>query len=144
MEQVLALLAAFNKGSLDVPSGLLTAKTTYTLNGRSYESILGGSPDDPLIRLLSRGAAGYRNAAKALHYALQEPRATIVSSDPPQAAGDGVVVMLLLLQGRLRGVQEPFDGTCTLRLRFSGDHLAAVEAVCAEEDLVRIAQARTF
>jgi hypothetical protein len=68
------LIAAFNRGSLDVPDGFLTARTTFSLNGRPYESFLGGSADDPLVRLLARGSAGYRTAAKALQYALQHPR----------------------------------------------------------------------
>ncbi len=60
-ESLDSLVAAFNKGSFDVPAGFFTPHTTFTLNGRSYESMLGGSPDDPLIRLLARGAGGYRN-----------------------------------------------------------------------------------
>ena len=75
-ESLDALVAAFNRGSLDVPARLFTPRTTFALNGRSYESILGGSPDDPLIRLLARGAAGYRTAAKALQYAEQNINAS--------------------------------------------------------------------
>ena len=123
-----------------MPGGFLTPRTTYTLNGRSYESILGGSPDDPLTRLLARGAGGYRAAAKALQYALQQPIATVVSLVPPDAGGTSEVS--LLLQGRLRHTQEPFDGTCTLRLSMSGEALTSVDVCCAEEDLARLARAR--
>ena len=134
------LVAAFNRGSLDVPAGLLTPQTVYSLNGRSYESILGGSPDDPLIRLLARGAGGYRSVAKALLYALQQPTATIVSLSPLSAAG--ARELSLLLQGRLRHTNEPFDATCTLKLTASGESLGAADVACDAEDLARIAAAR--
>jgi len=123
-----------------VPAGLLTPRTTYSLNGRSYESILGGSPEDPLIRLLARGAGGYRTAAKALQYSLQQPVATVVSLLPPDAGGTSVVSVLV--QGRLRGTDEPFDGSCTLRISTSGESLASIDVSCAEEDLARLARAR--
>jgi hypothetical protein len=134
------LVAAFNRGSLDVPAGLLTPQTIYSLNGRSYESILGGSPDDPLIRLLARGAGGYRSVAKALLYALPQPTATVISLSPLGAGGTRD--MSLLLQGRLRHTNEPFDATCTVKLTASGDSLAAADVVCDEEALARIADAR--
>ena len=101
-------MAAFNRGSLDVPAHLFTPRTTFTLNNRTYESMLGGSPDDALIRLLARGAAGYRTAAKALQYALQAPIVTIellTDRDP-----SGVREASLRVDGQLRGSGQPFTG----------------------------------
>jgi hypothetical protein len=140
IEHLQALAAAFNRGSLDVPAGLLTPRTTFSLNGRSYESMLGGSPDDPLIRLLARGVGGYRTAAKALQYALQQPTITVVAIAPPDDRG--VHLASLLVQGRLRHTNEPFDGLWSLGCVVAGDELAAVDVVCSEEDLERIAEAR--
>jgi hypothetical protein len=150
-------VAAFNLGSLDVPAGLLTPRTTFSLNGRSYESILGGSAeepqasgeergrglathDDPLIRLLARGVAGYRTAAKALQYALQRPRIVVESlseSDP-----SGVRTASIRVEGELRDSNEPFFTVATLRLRDTHGELTSVDVVCAEHDLARIAASR--
>ncbi len=134
------LVAAFNRGSLDVPPDLLTPHTVYSLNGRSYESMLGGSPDDPLIRLLARGAGGYRSAAKALHYALQQPTATVVSLTPESATG--ARVLSLLIQGRLRHTNDPVDSACTVMLGVSGDRLVSADVTYDVDDLARIAEAR--
>ncbi|MCM3878585.1 MAG: hypothetical protein ND807_00615 [Vicinamibacterales bacterium] len=140
VDQLYALATAFNRGSLDVPAGFLTPRTTFSLNGRSYESMLGGSPDDPLIRLLARGVGGYRTAAKALQYALQQPTITVVALAPPDERG--VQLASLLVQGRLRNTNEPFDGIWSLGCVVTGDELAAIDVVCSEEDLERIAEAR--
>ena len=136
-----ALVAAFNRGSLDVPPGLFTAHTSFSVNGRAYESILGGRPDDPLIRLLARGAGAYRMAAKALQYALQQPTIEIRSLSAIDDEA-GVSIACLEVSGRLRGSTEAFTGTGSIRLRHSGDALVSVEAELAPDDLARIAIAR--
>jgi hypothetical protein len=135
-----ALVAAFNRGSLDVPDGLFTPRTTFSLNGRSYESMLGGSSDDPLIRLLARGAGGYRTAAKALQYALQQPMLAIQSL--VDADVSGVAVASLRIAGTLRDSGEPFTGHGALRLSYSGGKLISIDAECSSDDLARIAAAR--
>jgi hypothetical protein len=134
------LVAAFNRGSLDVPSGLFTPRTTFTLNNRSYESILGGSPEDPLIRLLARGAAGYRTAAKALQYAVQRPVIRVESVSDPDASG--VFSASIFLEGQLRDSGEPFSGPASLWLTCDGVELTSVEVSCSVEDLARIAASR--
>ena len=139
-EAVDELVAAFNRGSLDVPANFFTARTTFTLNQRTYESLLGGSPDDPLIRLLARGAAGYRTAAKALQYALTSP--TIAIESLSDADPSGAQVASVRVEGRWRDSGEPFSGLATLRLGRSGSELTSVEVVCAEEYLARIASSR--
>jgi hypothetical protein len=135
-----SLVAALNRGSLDVPAGLFTPRTTFTLNNRSYESILGGSPEDPLIRLLARGAAGYRTAARALQYALQRPVIRVDSISEPDASG--VRSASISVEGELRHSGAPFIGRAALRLTCVDAELAAVEVSCAEEDLARIAASR--
>ena len=139
-EAVDELVAAFNRGSLDVPANFFTARTAFALNGRSYESLLGGSPDDPLIRLLARGAAGYRTAAKALQYALTSP--TIAIESFSNADSSGTHVASLRVEGRWRDSGEPFSGLATLRLGRTGSELTSVEVVCAGEYLARIAASR--
>ena len=140
MEPLHTLIAAFNRGSLDVPANLFTPRTTFSLNGRSYESILGGSADDPLIRLLARGAAGYRTAAKALQYALQRPTVTVEALSDPDASG--LRTASIRVQGELRHPAEPFAGGATLRLTCHHNELTSVEVICAEDDLERIAASR--
>jgi hypothetical protein len=139
-ESLSALVAAFNRGSLDVPANLFTARTTLALNGRSYESILGGSPDNPLIRLLARGAAGYRTAAKALQYSLQRPLIVVESLSESDASG--VRTASIRVEGELRDSNEPFSTVATLRLRDTHGELTSVDVICAEHDLARIAASR--
>jgi hypothetical protein len=140
MESLYSLIAAFNRGSLDVPAGLFSPRTTFTLNNRSYESILGGSPEDPLIRLLARGAAGYRTAATALQYALQRPAIRVDSISEPD--GSGVRSASICVEGQLRDSGAPFVGHASLRLTCVEAELASVDVSCAEEDLTRIAASR--
>lgn len=135
-----SLVTAFNRGSLDVPSGLLTPQTTFSLNGRSYESILDGSPDDPWIRLLARGVGGYRTAAKALQYALQQP--TIAVESLSESDAGGVRIASLRFEGRLRHTGQPFEARCSLSLACEEDRLTAVGVNCSDADLAAIAAAR--
>lgn len=139
-ESIDALVAAFNRGSLDVPTGLFTPRTTFTLNSQSYEAILGGSADDPLIRLLARGAAGYRTAAKALQYALVDAVASVESlSEPDESRFRTAAVRV---HGRLRESSEPFTTLATLRLGCTHAELTSVDVICSEEALARIAASR--
>jgi hypothetical protein len=139
-ESVDALVAAFNRGSLDVPAGFFTPRTTFTLNDRSYETILGGSPDDPLIRLLARGVGGYRTAAKALQYALKESEIIVESLSDPDASGARVAS--LRVEGRLRNSNERVAVRCALELMGTDTELGSVHVRCPEADIVRIADAR--
>lgn len=140
MESLHILIAAFNRGSLDVPAGLFTGRTTFTLNGRSYESLLGGSPDDPLIRLLARGVAGYRTAAKALQYAVPGAAVSLDSLSEPDDSG--VRTASIQVKGHLRDSSEPFAARVSLRLVPADRELASVDVSCSEDDLARIAASR--
>ena len=112
----------------------------YSLNDRSYETILGGSPDDPLIRLLARGVGGYRTAAKALQYALQQPVITVETLTDPDDHGIGVAT--LRVEGQLRDSNERFVGHCSVKLGCANAALAEVRVSCSLTDLARIASAR--
>jgi hypothetical protein len=140
VEALYRLIAAFNRGSLDIPDGFFTPRTTFTLNGRNYESLLGGSPDDPFVRLLARGAAGYRTAAKALQYGLQEPVVTLESLSDADASG--VRTAIIRVEGRLRPSGETFDGRATLRLAGADGQVDSVSVTCSDGDLERIAASR--
>lgn len=140
MDALDTLVAAFNRGSLDVPDGLFTPRTTFTLNGRSYESLLGGSPDDPLIRLLARGAGGYRTVAKALQYGLQQPVVSIESLS--EADASGVRTATIRIEGRLRHSGEMFDARATLLLAGTVHQVESVSVTCSERDLANIAASR--
>ena len=65
------LIAYFNRRVMDVPDGLFDRNAQFTLNGVAFETLLGRTDDDPLIRMIARGAAGYRFAAKPLLHALE-------------------------------------------------------------------------
>ena len=135
-----ALVDAFNRGSLDVPAGFFAPGTAYVLNHRSYESILGGSPDDPLIRMLARGVAGYRSAAKALQYAV--PGAAMAVEALSEPDGNGVRAATVRIEGRLRSSGEPFTTHFILQFRCAGAQVMAVEATCSDQDLAVIAASR--
>ena len=123
-----------------MPDGLLGPHTAFALNGQPYEALLGGSADDPLIRLLSRGSAGYRTAAKALQYALQGPLVTVESiSDIDDRS---MREARLRIGGRLRGSDAVFTFQVTLTMTFAGERLLHAHVACPEGDLKLIAAAR--
>src|SRR5687768_10487638 len=70
-DQLDVLIGCFNKRVMDVPDGFFDRNAQFTLNGRTFEAMLGRADDDPLIRMIARGAAGYRFAAKPLLHALE-------------------------------------------------------------------------
>ena len=134
------LVSAFNRGSLDIPDGFLSSNTTYSLNGVSYESLIGRTADDALVRMLTRGAAAYRTAAKALHYALQRPVMTLEMMSGPDEAGARTAH--LRIEGRLRDSGLVFSTVFRLILRSEADRVVAMDADCAPDDLRRISDAR--
>ena len=134
------LLAAFNRGSLDIPDGFLSSNTTYSINGVSYEALIGRSTEEPLIRMLTRGAAAYRTAAKALQYALHHPVMTLETLSPPDEAGARTAH--IRVEGRLRDTGVVFRSVFRLILRIQSDRVVAMDADCAPDDLRRISDAR--
>lgn len=102
-ERLDALLGYFNRGLLDVPDGLLDRNTAFSLNGVPYEAWLGRSSDDPLVRLITRGAAGYRFVAQTVLRALPGARVTRRELTP----GHDSATTVLSVSGALRGTAAP-------------------------------------
>ena len=77
LDRLSSLVAFFGRGSLDLPDGTLTHDTVFRLNGVAYDNTLGRPVNDPLARLVGRGAGGYRFLVKALRFALPDARLEI-------------------------------------------------------------------
>jgi hypothetical protein len=103
------LITLFNQQSMDLPDGCFTRQTQFRLNGVPFEDMLGRSPQDPLVLMIARGAAGYRFTAKAVQHAV--PDAQIARGELTESAdGDGCVVSgQCWLSGHYRGTGEPVE-----------------------------------
>src|SRR5262245_4497787 len=133
------LLAYFTRGVLDVPDGLLDRNAVLMLNGVAYEARLGRSADDPLVRLIARGPAGYRFVAKALLHALERASAATGALDIDGATATGT----LLLQGTLRGSGEPFAETLDVAITLTPSAaIHTVDVKMNEAALARLKEAR--
>ena len=135
------VIAFFNARKMDLPDGFFDRKTQFVINGAPFETLLGQSPSDPLILMLSRGPAGFRFTAKALQHAVPDARlerGDIVTGPEPQQ-----VSFKLWLSGTLRGTGEAMNEVVTVALRFNG--AAQLDVASAEVDaaaLDKIRQAR--
>lgn len=107
-----ALIAYFNRRVMDVPEGLFDRDAQFTLNGVAFETMLGRTDDDPLIRMIARGAAGYRFAAKPLLHALETALVSRMDFSMDGLRASGAVA----LRGTLRGSGEVLDETVRLDL----------------------------
>lgn len=127
------IVRLFNARKMDLPDGFFDRKTQFVLNGAPFETLLGQSPTDPLILMLTRGPAGFRFTAKALQHALPDARVERLSK--PHLA--------LRLTGTLRGVNEQLDTVIDITLRSDdGGAVAVAEASVDEAALDKIRQAR--
>lgn len=137
------LIALFNARSMDLPDGYFTRHTQFRLNGVAFEEMLGRSPQDPLVLMITRGAAGYRFTAKAVQHAV--PDAQLVRGElHEQLEGDTVVVMgQCWLSGHYRGAREPVEMLVDVELRLKGQTLAAANVTLAPEVVVRLQEARS-
>jgi hypothetical protein len=111
-DQLDDLIACFNRRVMDVPDGFFDRNAQFTLNGKSFETLLGRTDDDPLIRMIVRGAAGYRFAAKPLLHALE----TALVSRLNFSAATGNAKAVLALRGTLRGSGAVLDEMVTVDL----------------------------
>lgn len=111
-DQLDILIACFNRRVMDVPDGFFDRNAQFTLNGRTFEAMLGRSDDDPLIRMIARGAAGYRFAAKPLLHALE----TALVSRMDFSADASRARAVLALRGTLRGSGAVLDEMVTVDL----------------------------
>ncbi len=138
-DQLDVLIACFNRRVLDVPDGFFDRHAQFTLNGRTFESMLGRSDDDPLIRMIARGAAGYRFAAKPLLHALE----TALVSRMDFSADDDRARAVIALRGTLRGSGAVLDEMVTVDLSLTSSGAVRHAAVTiGESALDRIRAAR--
>lgn len=141
LEQLRVLLSLYNRRSMDLPDGLFGRDAQFRLNGASFEELLGRSPDDALARMLTRGVAGYRFAAKALQHAVPDG---MVATDgfalnPDTWRVEGTVRLV----GTLRGGDEPFDDTARIALHLApSGSVDAVDAAIAPDVVARLRAAR--
>ena len=101
------VIAYFNARRLDLPDGFFDRRTQFVINGAPFETLLGQSPNDPLILMLARGPAGFRFTTKALQHAIPDARIergeVITDGDPFK------VSVRLWLSGNLRGTAEALN-----------------------------------
>ena len=135
------VIAYFNARRLDLPDGFFDRRTQFVINGAPFESLLGQSPNDPLILMLARGPAGFRFTTKALQHAIPDAKIergeVITDGDPFKLS------IRLWLSGNLRGTGEAVNAVVavTLRLATAG-HVEIAEAVLDDQSLEKIRAAR--
>jgi hypothetical protein len=133
------VIAYFNTRTLDLPDGLFDRKTQFVINGAPFETLLGQSPNDPLVLMLARGPAGYRFTTKALQHAI--PDAKIERGEIITAPGS--LAVQLWLSGTLRGTAEALNAVVPIILRLAAaGHVEVAEATLDEPILEKIRQAR--
>ena len=138
-DQLDNLIACFNRRVMDVPDGLFDRNAQFTLNGRTFESMLGRTDEDPLIRMIVRGAAGYRFAVKPLLHALE----TVLVSRLELAASADRGRAVLALRGTLRGSGALLDELVTVNLALSeAGAVRRADVTIADAALDRIRAAR--
>ena len=138
IDQVIAL---FNARKMDLPDGFFDRKTQFLINGAPFETLLGQSPADALILMLTRGPAGFRFTAKALQHAIPDVRVDRVAI---VAGGDPCAVKTeLRLSGTLRDTGEQLHVMAGVTLGLNAAGLVeTAAAVIDETELARIRQAR--
>jgi hypothetical protein len=136
------LVALFNARSMDLPDGLFTRQTRLLLNGVAFEAMLGRSPDDPLVLMLTRGPAGYRFTAKALQHAV--PDALLQRCELHESQEDGIDVVRgrCRLSGHTRGDQTPVDILVDVELRIENGVVHSANATVDTTHIDRLHAAR--
>jgi hypothetical protein len=133
------LIACFNRRVMDVPDGLFDRDARFSLNGATFESILGQRDDDPLVRMIARGAAAYRFAAKPLLHAFET---VLVSRMDYQHEGSRVRIRLTL-RGTLRGTGELLDELVDVDMALTPEgSVARTDVAVSERTLQQIKRAR--
>jgi hypothetical protein len=119
------LITLFNQQSMDLPDGYFTRHTQFRLNGVPFEDMLGRSPQDPLVLMIARGAAGYRFTAKAVQHAV--PDAQIARGELSETAqGDTLVVAgQCWLSGHYRGTGEPVELLVDVEMQLKNGTIAS-------------------
>jgi hypothetical protein len=143
LEGLAQLVSQFNRGTLDLPDGLLDRGAPLRLNGVAYEDTMGRPVGDPLVRLVARGPAAYRFLAQALRYALPDAEITLGALERQPAEGGFLVHGPARLTGTLRAPHQSFAHEASLRLRFNDDgRLVDVDVTMAPEAVAALRAAR--
>jgi hypothetical protein len=122
------LVELFNRRSMDLPDGFFTRNTQFFLNGVSFEERLGREPSDPLVKMLTRGPAGYRFTAKAVQHAVPD---AMVQRGELEDRIEGEVRILsgqCWLSGHYRGAGELVEMLVGIELRLNAGTIESVKA----------------
>jgi hypothetical protein len=139
LQRVDELLAYFNRRVMDVPEALFDRNAQFTLNGVAFEALLGRSDDDPLIRMIARGPAGYRFAAKPLLHALETVLVSRADFQEDGAQARGRVA----LRGTLRGTGKVLDEIVNVDLTLtSAGSVMRADVLISDAALEKIRAAR--
>jgi hypothetical protein len=122
LEKIDQLLSYFNRRVMDIPDRLFDRSAQFRLNGVPYEHLLGRDADDPLVRLIARGPAGYRFATKAVLHALETALATREEFEITSGRAAGHVI----LRGTLRGSGDVFEERLPVHLSLTPAGVATV------------------
>jgi hypothetical protein len=142
LDRLSTLVGLFDRGSLDLPDGVLMRDTVYRLNGVAYDDSL-GRPGDPLARLVGRGPGGYRFLFKALRFALPDAHFAIGSLERTSLDAGCRLAGGARLAGTLRGTAEVFDEPVALDLTYDAEgRLAAIDVALDARQVARIQAAR--
>jgi hypothetical protein len=132
-------VATFNRGSLDLPDGILHKDAVFRLNGRAYEDTLGRPATDPLVRLVARGPGGYRLLVKALQYTLTKPEIALRDFEVRGGLATGHVD----LTGQLRDSGDGWESNADVAMTIDVDGRVTELAVQMDSDRVeRLQRAR--
>ncbi len=135
------IIGYFNARKLDLPDGFFDRRTQFVVNGAPFETLLGRSPTDPLVLMLTRGPAGFRFAAKALQHAIPDAR---LERGEVVVDGDSFrIAIRLWVSGRLRGTGEAVNALVPIALtRAASGQVEVAEATVEESILDKIREAR--
>jgi hypothetical protein len=137
------LIALFNQRSMDLPDGYFTRHTQFLLNGVPFEEMLGRSPNDPLVLMIARGAAGYRFTAKAVQHAIPDARLERGDLDEIIDGTTHRVKGQCWLSGHYRGTGEAVELIVDVELRLKATALERASVTIHPERLIRLQDART-
>jgi hypothetical protein len=136
------LIACFNRRSLDVPARMFSRDTQFVLNGIPFDARLGRSADDPLVRLLARGAAGYRFAAKAVQHAVPDVLLQRGELNDPGGDASRTVSARAWLSGHVRSTGEAVEMLLNVAIDVTGVTASRVLVTMDDGDLARLQEAR--
>ena len=132
-------VATFNRGSLDLPDGMLHKDAVFRLNGRAYEDTLGRPVTDPLVRLVARGPGGYRLMVKALHYTLTTPEIALRDFEIRHGLATGHID----LSGHLRDTGDAWVGNADVAMAVDIDgHVTEIAIQMDDQAVARLQRAR--